>query len=223
MNISRKILSVVASVTTAASVLCAVPVSAAEITNSENGFTTESVSDTASVYANNLYTKLHGKTLIVSFTGGSQDNEVTISLSCSEFNAMYDMCTEADVKPSMVVAIMAHESGFNPDAYNSSGASGLMQILDIYYYDNLTRYSSIYDIAVDYAGGSSYVDDDAFNPYGNMAAGISALKYWKGVYGEADMIKAYAQGAKGNKWKDETIVIDNDIRDIMAQVEDLLI
>lgn len=169
-----------------------------------------------------LYNKLNGKTVSVSYTNGSQNNTVTINLSKNEMNALYGMATTAGVEPSMVLAIIAHESGFNENATSSTGACGLMQVQSEYYEANLTRYSDIYNIAKTCSGIGDDIKDDPYNVYGNIAAGISALKYWKNQYGESDMLKAYAQGYKGSKWSDYAVNADSEIRAIKAQIDAML-
>lgn len=169
-----------------------------------------------------LYNKLSGKTVSVSYTNGSQNNLVTISLSQNEMNALYGMSLNAGVDPTMVLAIMAHESGFNRNATSSTGACGLMQVQSEYYKANLTRYSNIYTIAKTCAGIGDDIKDDPYNVYGNMAAGISALKYWKELYGESNMIKAYAQGYKGSGWSVYANNADTEIRSVKSQIDAML-
>lgn len=169
-----------------------------------------------------LYDKLNGKTVSVSYTNGSQNNIVTINLSKNEMNALYGMATTAGIEPSMVLAIMAHESGFNKNATSSTGACGLMQVQAEYYEANLTRYSDIYNIAKTCAGIGDNIKNDPYNVYGNMAAGISALKFWKNQYGESDMLKAYAQGNKGSGWSTYAINADSEIRSVKSQIDAML-
>lgn len=162
-----------------------------------------------------LHDRFQGKTVNVSYTTGSKDNKVTINLTDSQYNCLAEICDEVGIDATYALAIMAHESGFNPDA--SSGiASGLMQVHEKYYQANLTRYDKVYNIAKSY---SNNVDNNPKDPYGNMAAGMSLLKYWKNTYGETDMLKAYAQGNKGNGWSNSAINADNEFRDIKAQLD----
>lgn len=185
-------------------------------------FATNAVNSSRSASSGtDLYNKLNGKTVSVSY-GGTQDSQVTISLSKREMMALYSMCQKADVEPSMVLAIMAHESQFDEDATSSAGAAGLMQVMPEYYEANLTRYSDIYSVAKNYAGIGDDIKDDPYNVYGNMAAGISMLKYWKNYYSESDMIKAYAQGYKGSGWSSYSIACDNQIRDVKSQIDAML-
>lgn len=184
---------------------------------------TSDVLSTSSVSSGeDLYNKVNGKTVLVSYTNGSQNNRVTINLTQNEMNALYGMCKTAGVECSTVLAIMAHESGFNKNATSSTGACGLMQIQSEYYEENLTRYNDIYTIARIAANIGDAILDDPYNVYGNMAAGISALKYWSNLYGETDMIKAYAQGFKGSGWSTYATNADNEIRAVKSQIDAML-
>jgi len=53
-------------------------------------------------------------------------------------NMIYNMCLLKKVPPSLVCAVIEHESGWNPGAVNGdSGASGLMQLIPRYAYPYL--------------------------------------------------------------------------------------
>lgn len=168
-----------------------------------------------------MYDTYNGKTVDVVRANGNVAFSSTVDLSLNEFKAMAEMCNNTGIDPKMVLAIMAHESNFQSDAYNSSsGASGYMQVLEKYYSANLTANSSLLSIAKNYSGLSeSALKNDALNPYGNMAAGINALSTWKNQYGETDMLKAYATGNKpASGWSQWAKDMDWEFRNIMSQL-----
>lgn len=82
-----------------------------------------------------------------------------------QFNVwLSDVCDEYGVQPEIVVAIIEHESGGNPDAVNStSGAMGLMQIMPGTWEAQVS--------AIDAVGVELY----PFNPVDNVYVGIRLL------------------------------------------------
>lgn len=82
-----------------------------------------------------------------------------------QFNVwLYDVCDEYGVQPEIVVAIIEHESGGDPDAVNStSGAMGLMQIMPGTWEAQVS--------AIDAVGIELY----PFNPVDNVYVGIRLL------------------------------------------------
>lgn len=82
-----------------------------------------------------------------------------------QFNVwLSDVCDEYGVQPEIVVAIIEHESGGNPDAVNStSGAMGLMQIMPGTWEAQVS--------AIDVVGVELY----PFNPVDNVYVGIRLL------------------------------------------------
>lgn len=82
-----------------------------------------------------------------------------------QFNVwLYDVCDEYGVQPEIVVAIIEHESGGDPDAVNStSGAMGLMQIMPGTWGAQVS--------AIDAVGIELY----PFNPVDNVYVGIRLL------------------------------------------------
>ena len=194
--------------------------SEALIKNNRDVFIRTSSKYNSSYDGTDLYDKLDGEIVNVSYINGSKNNKVEIDLTRNQFNALAEMCDEAGIEPSAVLAIMAHESGFNPDASNSAGAKGLMQIIDKYYTYDLNLNKSVYNIAKKYGGDD--IDNNPLNPYGNMAAGINVLKLRKDQYGEDEMFKGYAQGSKGSGWSEWAENCDSEFRDIKAQIDDML-
>lgn len=82
-----------------------------------------------------------------------------------QFNVwLSDVCDEYGVQPEIVIAIIEHESGGNPDAVNStSGAMGLMQIMPGTWEAQVS--------AIDAVGVELY----PFNPVDNVYVGIRLL------------------------------------------------
>ena len=82
-----------------------------------------------------------------------------------QFNVwLSDVCDEYGVQPEIVIAIIEHESGGNPDAVNStSGAMGLMQIMPGTWEAQVS--------AIDVVGVKLY----PFNPVDNVYVGIRLL------------------------------------------------
>lgn len=82
-----------------------------------------------------------------------------------QFNVwLSDVCDEYGVQPEIVVAIIEHESGGDPDAVNStSGAMGLMQIMPGTWEAQVS--------AIDAVGVELY----PFNPVDNVYVGIRLL------------------------------------------------
>lgn len=82
-----------------------------------------------------------------------------------QFNVwLSDICDEYGVQPEIVIAIIEHESGGNPDAVNStSGAMGLMQIMPGTWEAQVS--------AIDVVGVELY----PFNPVDNVYVGIRLL------------------------------------------------
>lgn len=82
-----------------------------------------------------------------------------------QFNVwLSDVCNEYGVRPEIVVAIIEHESGGDPNAVNSvSGAMGLMQIMPGTWEAQVS--------AIDVVGVELY----PFNPVDNVYVGIRLL------------------------------------------------
>jgi len=88
-----------------------------------------------------------------------------------------ELSKEFGVDRNIIVAIVAHESGGDPNAYNKSGASGLMQLMPCTYQA--------------YGLNSSTV----FNPYQNLRAGIHCFSDMMKLFGNVkDGIYAYGTG-----------------------------
>lgn len=73
----------------------------------------------------------------------------------------YDIGLRAKLKPTLILAVMAVESGFNPFAQSSMGAQGLMQVMTQVHSD---KYESL--------GGKLA----AFDPLSNLRVGVQVLQ-----------------------------------------------
>ncbi len=99
----------------------------------------------------------------------------------------YEMCEEFEIDYSLVLAIMYHESKFDPYAisYCSNGTydSGIMQINSC----NLEQLEDQFGIT------------DLQNPYENIKAGVSIISGHVKRFGENDGLMAYNMGIGGYK------------------------
>ena len=73
----------------------------------------------------------------------------------------YDLGPRNEIEPTLILAVMAVESGFNPFAQSAVGAQGLMQVMTKIHVD---KYQSF--------GGSMA----AFDPVANLRVGVNVLK-----------------------------------------------
>ena len=73
----------------------------------------------------------------------------------------YDLGPRNDMEPTLILAVMAVESGFNPFAQSAVGAQGLMQVMTKVHVD---KYQSF--------GGAMA----AFDPVANLRVGVNVLK-----------------------------------------------
>lgn len=107
-----------------------------------------------------------------------------IPLSDSLQRYIYEICADEGVPVTLAIAMIEHESGFNPEVISSTDDYGLMQINSINH-SNLEK---------------KYRTTDMLNPYQNVFCGISIIgsyieKYED--YGKALM--AYNMGEYGAK------------------------
>lgn len=107
-----------------------------------------------------------------------------IPLSDSLQRYIYEICADEGVPVTLAIAMIEHESGFNPEVISSTDDYGLMQINSINH-SNLEK---------------KYRTADMLNPYQNVFCGISIIgsyieKYED--YGKALM--AYNMGEYGAK------------------------
>ena len=143
-----------------------------------------------------------------------QDTEVflfDIPLSDSLQRYIYEICADEGVPVTLALAVIEHESGFNPEAVSSTDDYGLMQI-------NAVNHGWLEE---------KYRTADFLNPYQNVFCGITIIggyieKY--GDYGKALM--AYNMGDYGAQKAWENGVTSTDystvILGLMQEYEEVL-
>lgn len=97
----------------------------------------------------------------------------------------YQQCQEKQVSYELVLAMMYHESNYDPSAVryyeDGSSDSGIMQI-------NSINSQSLYEL---------YGITDLQDPYENILAGVSIISGFVHQYGEHDGLMAYNMGVGG--------------------------
>lgn len=108
--------------------------------------------------------------------------DVPLSHSLQDF--IYEMCAEEHVPMSLIIAMIDHESKFNPEAVSATNDYGLMQINEV----NHDRLEEQYQCA------------DMFNPYQNVFCGIKVIGSYIATYEDYTMaLMAYNMGNYGAK------------------------
>lgn len=108
-----------------------------------------------------------------------------VPLSYSLQRYIYEVCADEDVPVALVIAMIDHESKFNPEAVSDTGDYGLMQINQINH-DTLEY---------------KYRTADMLDPYQNVFCGIKMIGSYLNTY-EGDCEKAlmaYNMGSYGAK------------------------
>lgn len=109
-------------------------------------------------------------------------NYYDVPLSHSLQRFIYEICADEDVPVGLVMAMIEHESQFDPEAVSSTGDNGLMQINDI----NLEWLNEEYRAA------------DMLNPYQNVYCGVKILSTYLEKYDDtAKALMAYNMGDYG--------------------------
>lgn len=108
--------------------------------------------------------------------------DVPLSHSLQDF--IYEMCAEEHVPMSLIIAMIDHESKFNPEAVSATNDYGLMQINEV----NHDRLEEQYQYA------------DMFNPYQNVFCGIKVIGSYIATYEDyTKALMAYNMGNYGAK------------------------
>lgn len=108
--------------------------------------------------------------------------DVPLSHSLQDF--IYEMCAEEHVPMSLIIAMINHESKFNPEAVSATNDYGLMQINEV----NHDRLEEQYQCA------------DMFNPYQNVFCGIKVIGSYIATYEDyTKALMAYNMGNYGAK------------------------
>jgi soluble lytic murein transglycosylase-like protein len=116
---------------------------------------------------------------------GSQYWDVPLSDEVQTY--MKQRCIEEGVPERLVLAIIKHESGFNPNTISATNDYGLMQI-------NRSNHSKL---------GSMLGISDWLDPYGSIDAGLWLLGNYVERYDDLDLVLMcynFGEGGAGNKW-----------------------
>lgn len=112
-----------------------------------------------------------------------QEGYVKDSVDWEDFDTIYvltrQICEELDVKPSLILAMIAQESNFDKDAKNQS-AVGLMQLIPLYTEDRMEKYLE---------EGVKPNLDHFYTPRYNIVTGVDYMSY---ILGETNGDVSYA-------------------------------
>lgn len=136
--------------------------------------------------------------------------DVPLSNSLQRF--MYEVCADQDVPITLIMAMIEHESRFNPEAVSSTNDYGLMQI-------NAINHSELEE---------KYRTADMLDPYQNVYCGIriigSYLKKYEGNYTNALMAynmgdygarKAWANGITSTHYTDTILSLMQEYEEVV--------
>lgn len=131
-----------------------------------------------------------------------------VPLSHSLQRYIYEICADENVPVSLVIAMIEHESSFNPEEISSTDDYGLMQI-------NTVNHSSL---------EGQYKTADLMNPYQNVFCGIKMIGSYISSYGDYNKaLMAYNMGEYGAEkaWENgiESTSYSKSILALMEQYE----
>ena len=132
-----------------------------------------------------------------------------VPLSDSLQRYIYEICADEGVPVTLVMAMIEHESGFNPEAVSDTDDYGLMQISKINH-DQLAE---------------DYRCADMLNPYQNIFCGVKVLSSYLRKYDNdyAKALMAYNMGEYGAKkaWQNgiKSTSYSKSILDLMQKYE----
>ena len=131
-----------------------------------------------------------------------------VPLSHSLQRYIYEICADENVPVSLVIAMIEHESSFNPEEVSSTDDYGLMQI-------NIVNHSSLEE---------QYKTADLMNPYQNVFCGIKMIGSYISSYGDYNKaLMAYNMGEYGAEkaWENgiESTSYSKSILALMEQYE----
>ena len=131
-----------------------------------------------------------------------------VPLSESLQRYIYEICADEGVPVSLVMAMITHESGFNPEIVSDTEDYGLMQINEINH-DKLAE---------------EYRAADMLNPYQNVFCGVKIIGSYIAEYEDLHKaLMAYNMGEYGAKklWKDgyESSSYSRKILELMSEYE----
>ena len=133
-----------------------------------------------------------------------------VPLSDSLQRYIYEICADENVPVTLVMAMIEHESGFDPKAVSPTDDYGLMQI-------NAVNHEWLKE---------EYRCADMMNPYQNVFCGISIISSYIDKYGELDKaLMAYNMGNYGAQkaWKNGVtgIAYSEEILSLMKEYEEV--
>ncbi len=133
-----------------------------------------------------------------------------VPLSDSLQRYIYEICADENVPVTLVMAMIEHESGFDPEAVSPTDDYGLMQI-------NAVNHEWLKE---------EYRCADMMNPYQNVFCGISIISSYIDKYGELDKaLMAYNMGSYGAQkaWKNgvTSIAYSEEILSLMREYEEV--
>lgn len=133
-----------------------------------------------------------------------------VPLSDSLQRYIYEICADENVPVTLVMAMIEHESGFDPEAVSPTDDYGLMQI-------NAVNHEWLKE---------EYRCADMMNPYQNVFCGISVISSYIDKYGELDKaLMAYNMGNYGAQkaWKNgvTSIAYSEEILSLMKEYEEV--
>ena len=133
-----------------------------------------------------------------------------VPLSDSLQRYIYEICADENVPVTLVMAMIEHESGFDPEAVSPTDDYGLMQI-------NAVNHELLKE---------EYRCADMMNPYQNVFCGISIISSYIDKYGELDKaLMAYNRGNDGAQkaWKNgvTSIAYSEEILSLMKEYEEV--
>lgn len=133
-----------------------------------------------------------------------------VPLSDSLQRYIYEICADENVPVTLVMAMIEHESGFDPEAVSPTDDYGLMQI-------NAVNHEWLKE---------EYRCADMMNPYQNVFCGISIISSYIDKYGELDKaLMAYNMGNYGAQkaWKNgvTSIAYSEEILSLMEEYEEV--
>lgn len=133
-----------------------------------------------------------------------------VPLSESLQRYIYEICADENVPVTLVMAMIEHESGFDPEAVSPTDDYGLMQI-------NAVNHEWLKE---------EYRCADMMNPYQNVFCGISIISSYIDKYGELDKaLMAYNMGNYGAQkaWKNgvTSIAYSEEILSLMKEYEEV--
>lgn len=133
-----------------------------------------------------------------------------VPLSDSLQRYIYEICADENVPVTLIMAMIEHESGFDPEAVSPTDDYGLMQI-------NAVNHEWLKE---------EYRCADMMNPYQNVFCGISIISSYIDKYGElGKALMAYNMGNYGAQkaWKNgvTSIAYSEEILSLMKEYEEV--